>query len=157
YDLGADAAEARNLLKREAARAAKMRAALPAAGVASAGAVDRETVQKLRSLGYLASGQPTRGTAADPKAKIAVYERIAAAQELLAVGQVDRASALLSEALRAEPEIALAHHQLGTCYLRQERNREAAAEFWRATELNPRMSAAWFDLGLAQAALRDFG
>jgi arylsulfatase A-like enzyme/Tfp pilus assembly protein PilF len=160
YDLASDPSEARNVCEEQAERASRMQAWLEAAGDArparSAVPAGRATAEKLRTLGYLASTEPARASAADPKEKIELYERIAAAQIQLAAGRAKTAAAMLEAALRIDPGIALAHHQLGTCYARLGKGAAAAEEFRLATDLNPRMAAAWFDLGLVQSAGQDF-
>jgi tetratricopeptide (TPR) repeat protein len=69
-----------------------------------------------------------------------------------AKGNLDDAIAADRAAIRLRPDLALAHYNLGTVLILQEKIEEAVAEFRRAIELKPDHALAHFDLGNAMKA-----
>jgi len=95
--------------------------------------LDRETMNRLASLGYLGSTTTTASIEsgqklADPKDKYAVYEAVTQASEWIAQEKITEAVAVLENALREDPAITQARLFLATCYQKQKRLAEAKAQ-----------------------------
>lgn len=101
---------------------------------------------------------------------LATHDRLMLAQQRLAAGDLDRAQADATTALRADPRSADAHTVLAVIAERRGRNAEAGAHYAKATELAPALGAhannygawlcsngraaeslGWFDRALADA------
>ena len=102
-----------------------------------------------------------RRWATDP---IVLHDFAVAAREAAERASGTVANALREEATRAEqaaitlaPSSATAHNGLGLLAADADRPREAAAEFQRATEIDPNNAAYWANLGNARRALGDRG
>jgi len=127
YDLRADPGELHDLAEREPDRAATMAAALdamvvgddPAEVAEGRAAADPETVERLRSLGYLSgSVRPATGARdVDPKDMIGAYESFVEgfeeATEAVRAGRWEAAERQLRELDRAVPDQFLIQHYLG--------------------------------------------
>ena len=96
--------------------------------------MDEETIEKLRSLGYVAAGaMPERqGPAIDPKDMIATLDRIDYARSLLTDGQNTQALALLDSVLITHPQDPTALRMRGSVLVRLGRGREAAEVYLQA-------------------------
>ncbi|MEO8678554.1 MAG: sulfatase-like hydrolase/transferase [Vicinamibacterales bacterium] len=138
YDLATDPGEQRNLAEREPARAAAMRRALVASigaqPEATPGAVpDRETVEKLASLGYVgapaAQGHAAALQRPDPKNMIGVFNRLRLANTALVEGRLDEAAGIARDTLAADRENAFAMLIVAKAEMAQGRYREAAGHF----------------------------
>lgn len=124
YDLAADPSERTNLLdaKTDAAAAHAQRlASMKSAGRPAAPApVDRETEQRLRSLGYVSTpaGQPARtATAADdPKSLVGLHNRLDDALQALKQGRAADAERGLKQIVAARPDFTVAHDRLAQLY-----------------------------------------
>jgi arylsulfatase A-like enzyme/Flp pilus assembly protein TadD len=124
YDLAADPGERTNLFearKGDAATLSRRLADLRAAGKPPAPApVDRDTEQRLRSLGYLSSpaGQPARtATAADdPKALIGLHNTLEDALVALKANRTAAAERLLKQAIAARADFIVAYDRLAQLY-----------------------------------------
>jgi pentatricopeptide repeat protein len=103
---------------------------------AAHGAVDAETRAMLEKLGYLSkSGTPrTEDSPADPKDRIAVWNRIQ--HGLFLSGRGDHAGALviLNRALTSEPDMPILYESIGSSYMRLGRYEEAERVYRRALE-----------------------
>jgi len=102
-----------------------------------------------------------RRWASDP---IVLHDFAVAARQAAERAPGTAANALRDEALRAEqaaitlaPSSATAHNGLGLLAADADRSREAAAEFQRATEIDPNNASYWANLGNARRALGDRG
>jgi tetratricopeptide (TPR) repeat protein len=124
YDLAADPGERTNLFsdrKEAAAQLTRRLADIRAGGLPPAPApVDRETEQRLRSLGYVStpSGQPARtATAADdPKTLIRLHNMLDEALEALKHGRSAVAEGLLKQIVAQRPDFTVAHDRLAQLY-----------------------------------------
>lgn len=150
YDLQADPAEATNVFTQHRAVAARLNKELerlvaetsrdaPAPEPAD---LDRETMERLASLGYV--GMPASkaragagAQLADPKDKLDVFTAVQRAGELM-VGD-DHAGAVeaLESAVRQEPGMPQALLMLGACYAELGRRKDAIAQFDRVLESDP--------------------
>jgi choline-sulfatase len=119
YDLDADADEQRNLYasRRELARDLESRLDLIAAGAAPAApaAVDADTQNRLRSLGYVVSPVERRrsyAAADDPKRLVHLDAALDEAVAMWSRGEAARAIETLQGALRQRPDFTVAYDRL---------------------------------------------
>lgn len=132
YDLRADPGETVNLAEKKPKVAAAFRAGLETllrmdSGGEAQVAMDQETIEKLRSLGYVAAGEmPERsGPALDPKDMVPILDRIDYARALIASGRTVTALALVDSVLSVHPTDPTARRMRGSLLIRLGRGREA--------------------------------
>jgi arylsulfatase A-like enzyme/predicted Zn-dependent protease len=150
YDLAADPGETTNIAgkQREVTDAmAKVLDRLMAetsrdAPTAEHADLDKETLERLASLGYVAT--PAAGTRAkrsgplaDPKDKLDVFIAVQRAGELMSADDHAQAAQLLESALVAEPDMPQALLMLGSSYTALGRTAEARARFDRVLKNDP--------------------
>jgi len=141
YDLAQDADEQTNLTGSNSGLVREMKAELQrlmaetsrGAPTPQAANLDKETMERLSALGYI--GAPVsarkpagRGPLADPKDKLAVFQAVTAAGELVLEEKYAEAAARIESALRDEPMIPQALLVLSTCYVELGRSEEAKAK-----------------------------
>jgi arylsulfatase A-like enzyme/tetratricopeptide (TPR) repeat protein len=160
YDLHADPGETRDLAGVNTSRVAAMQRATDAllarvSGKAAAQgpqAVDPETEERLRALGYVGSSATARvledRPRADPKDRISLYNQLKLAGTDSAEGRLDAAVARVREALATDPEIVEGWTLLGNFLVKQERYEDAAEQYRRALALDPEHQGATFSLAL---------
>jgi arylsulfatase A-like enzyme/Flp pilus assembly protein TadD len=120
YDLASDPNEKENLYPQKSGLVERLSATLDEIATESstdaAASPDRETVEKLRSLGYLTAPVQNRKsaytTADDPKNLIDVANAYDQATELFGEGRRDEAIALFQEIVRRSPRSSEAHQSL---------------------------------------------
>jgi choline-sulfatase len=153
YDLLTDPGEEHDLAAREPERVASMEAALEAALAAngerdSKQALDPETAERLRALGYVQS-PGGRGSGADPKDKVLVARAIARAagpfQGPADVARAYRAIAAL------DPENPLVNFRLADALLRADRSAEAIPVFVKVVAGGARSADPFVGLATAYA------
>jgi tetratricopeptide (TPR) repeat protein len=92
---------------------------------------DRETLEKLRALGYLTAPVESRkgeyGEADDPKNLIDVANAADEATELFGEGRIQEAVAIFQDIVRRQPRSSEAHQSLAYALHRTGRAREAVA------------------------------
>ncbi len=136
YDIAADPGERTNLLYRQGEVARRLKARLEAAAAETgAGApkpqaanLDKDTMQRLSALGYIGAPVKARagdGPLADPKDKLAVFEAVISAGEMIVNENYAEAATRLEGALHEEPHIPQALLLLSTCYVEMNRREEA--------------------------------
>jgi choline-sulfatase len=147
YDLAADPAESRNVHDERPQTARGLRQELEklAGGVAgplAGGTTDRETLEKLASLGYVGGSaeplpSPDGAARPDPKDMIALFNRLRRAP--LAVQQRRYADVLpvLREVLAQDSRNAFAQLLLGSVYMGMGDDRAAIHEYRKHLELVP--------------------
>ncbi len=128
YDLHSDPAERENLYRKKTGLSRKLEETLEGLSggetTASPVAPDRETVEKLRALGYLTAPLQNRKSgyteADDPKNLIDVANAYDEATELFGEGRAEEAIAIFEDIVRREPRssearqnLAYALHQVG--------------------------------------------
>jgi len=165
YDLSADAREQTNLAGREPARAAALKRALDELtghqdGAMSERRMDRETIQKLAALGYVAPsiavGPPERERAkADPKTVIGVFNRLQQANAALQQGRLAEAEAIARDVRARDPRNAFATILLANVEMEQGRYREAIADYRAYLELAPASAEAHHLIAICYSRLGD--
>ena len=171
YDLKKDPAELRNIYTENRALADRMREELralqrkfasrdsrPGAGGES---VDAETMQRLKSLGYVgfSAGNAPAGAAGlpDPKDKISTYNQLNRAITLSRGGRPGMAIAALNKVADMEPTMPVVHFLLGSEYFSLGQYLKAVEQFNETLKYNPDSNVARFSLARAysQAGLDD--
>jgi arylsulfatase A-like enzyme/Tfp pilus assembly protein PilF len=143
YDLAADPGEKKNLAGSRAAAHREIVARIPPAAREAPGrqSPDRETVEKLRSLGYVASGSAPAvkrfDATSDPKNLIPLDDEVDAAVALYRKGH-DAASAIrrLESILARAPRMANVVTQLALIHAEQGRTPEALSILRKAVAAN---------------------
>lgn len=160
YDLGRDPAEQTNILAANSAVAASLRDQLldfdrrfHGSEASASPPLDPETLEKLKSLGYVAYESKTDNLSdaqrADPKDKIAILNRILKASDLTRLGRFAEADQVLARLAPAEPNLYIIPFSKGENYLAWQKPQRALAEFRRALALNPTFDQAALGLGRA--------
>ncbi len=168
YDLKKDPGETVNLFagnrtRAEQLRQVKQRIAAQAADRSSGSArqtrVDQGTIQKLRSLGYLAGGSPPAPEIgpnlgrADPKDKIKLFNTISDAQLASQEGRLTESVAMLNQVLSLDPTVFFAHSVQALNYLEMKRPDAALPHLKATVRLRPEDPGAHFYLAMAFAQL----
>jgi tetratricopeptide (TPR) repeat protein len=166
YDLERDPRELTNLDPSSRSVAASLRAKLEemesryASQRTSAPAqLDPETVERLRSLGYVSTASTTAREAdpnrADPKDKVETLRSILHAGDLRRAGRHAEAADMLAQLERTEPNLYVIPFERGENDLGWSKPQEALKEFGKALELNPSFDQAALGLGRAHSMLGD--
>jgi arylsulfatase A-like enzyme/Tfp pilus assembly protein PilF len=164
YDLDRDFAEKQNLYGEKKADANALKAQLDGierryasrSPAASSGAtqLSQETLEKLKSLGYLAYTAPASATRpgaklADPKTKVQVFKTILRASDLAQAGRYREADRLVEQVAQTEPNLYLIPFMRGEYASFDGRNKDAQEHFLACLKLNPDFLQAI--MGLARA------
>lgn len=100
-----------------------------------------ETVEKLRSLGYVAYSAPAISTdeanLADPKDRLQVFKSILEAEDLAAAGHLARSDELLASLRTAEPKLYLIPFMMGENAAKEHRWADAESNLGECLKLNP--------------------
>ena len=165
YDLAEDPKESRNLYaeRPQAARGLEQQLRKLTGGVAGAmspGTMDRETLEKLASLGYVGAGaEPAAAHAgapkADPKDMIRVFNRLRQANSAVRDRRFDDALPILRAVLSEDPRNAFAQLVLGSAYMGMGRYREAIPQYKKYLELVPTSAYAHHWLSICYVRLGD--
>src|SRR6185295_4904598 len=124
YDLSADPGERTNLYARRQDLAKTLELQLDAlradAKAAAPSPVDRDTAQRLRSLGYVVAPatRPARSFTArdDPKTLVALNNRLDEALDAVKAGNPTVAERTLKELIAARPDFTVAYDRLALLY-----------------------------------------
>jgi arylsulfatase A-like enzyme len=159
YDVAADPMETGDLAAAQPEVVRKMSSALDVALAASGEkesrrAADAESVERLRSLGYV-QGPGGRGSGADPKDNVAVARRIADA----AGPFPDHATAARAyrEIAALDPANPLVNFRLADALLRAGKAQEAVRYFQKVVRSGPRTADAYVGLAAALAEIGRLG
>ena len=168
YDLQHDPEERHNLAASNSSVAASLRERLEDverryAGhpVSSPSAPDPETVERLRSLGYVSS-QSSKATQndphrADPKDKIRALRQILRAGDLRRMGRFAEAEEVLASLEGTEAALYVVPFERGENFLAWAKPQQALPEFGKALSLNSAFDQAWLGLGRARFMLGQDG
>lgn len=150
YDLERDPAEKHNLFAKRKAEANALKAQLDglerrytARSQGPAGPpLSQETVEKLKSLGYLAYSAPAisakdMANLPDPKAKVQVYRNTLRATVLAEEGKYGESDRLVRQIAKTEPHLYLMPYMLAENAMHEGRFQEAQEEFLASLKLNP--------------------
>jgi Tfp pilus assembly protein PilF len=155
YDLRTDPGEQRNVYARQPDVAKTLERRLVAltahALTPAASPVDRDTEQRLRSLGYLVApvDKPARAYSArdDPKNLIGLQNRLDAALDVLKRGDGDAAERLLRDLIAERTDFTVAHERLAFLYRETSRLPRAIATLEAAVHESPRDAELLATLG----------
>jgi choline-sulfatase len=116
-------------------------------------AMDPETEQRLRALGYVAS-TPTRAAMeerprTDPKDTIGLYNLLKVAAQDSVDGRLDAGIAKVRQVLEADANVIEAYTMLGNMQTKAGRPKEAIAAYQKALAVDPEHQGAIWDLALA--------
>jgi choline-sulfatase len=167
YDLQDDPGEATNLFTQHRAVAARMNRELERlveetsrdAPEPEAANLDKETLERLASLGYVGMPSSARAPAdgaaalADPKDKLEVFTAVQRAGELMIADDHAGAVQALESAVRREPGMPQALLLLGACYTELGRRKEAIAQFDSVLKTDPQSVQAL--IGMANVLLQE--
>ncbi len=160
YDLTTDAGETRNLMDQRRAEAEALRARLrdierrysARATAAKGPPLAPETLEKLKSLGYVAysspSGASSPGSLADPKDRLPAFKSILRATDLASLGRFEESNALLASVQKQEPNLYLIPFMLAENATHMRRWADAEKQFLACLKLNPSFQQAI--MGLAR-------
>lgn len=122
--------------------------------------IDNDSLEKLQALGYIGSYTHTEAAAAngseilaDPKDKIALYNRIKIAQWYSAEGKTKEAMENIEQVLQEDSGIMEAHLVRGNLLMKEREFPEARKSFETALKKNPKYASAIF--GMASAYERE--
>ncbi len=167
YDLRRDPGEGQNLIGSQSALGATLRERLQAfelkygrQDAAAQSRLDPETLEKLKSLGYLSyQAAPPKNLSdadrADPKDKIETLNRILRAADMTRAGRFGDAEVLLAALEREEPDLYVLPFQRGENDLGWGKPGPAVNEFRKALARNPAFDQAALGLGRAYFQLND--
>jgi len=165
YDLASDPAEARNLHDERPQTARGLRQELEkmtggAAGELNVGKMDRETLEKLASLGYIGAGAEPAPTAdaalrPDPKDMMGVFNRLRQANSAVRDRRFADALPILHELLAKDSRNAFAQLVLGSAYMGMNDYRAAVAQYRKYLELVPTSSYAHLWMAICYLRLED--
>ena len=167
YDLDRDPREADNIAAKDPARTAALRKQLndlagDGAGPLSAARVDRETLDKLATLGYVAAAvepqAPSDGGArADPKDMISVFNRLRTANAAVRDGRFAEAIAAARAVLAQDPKNAFALIIVASAQMNQGAYREAIEGYRAYLNLVPTSAYAhhWIAICYVRVGDRD--
>ena len=155
YDLSKDPAETKNLIEELPEVARSLRNELESLDVSPVepGSVDRETLEKLKSLGYAGATVPSTGELPDPKDRLEVY-RVLNDPAIQSLRPEDGAAfekvlADLKAVLTREPRIPRTYALYGELLLQAGRAREAAEVFQSLVALDGNSFEGHYGLGVA--------
>jgi choline-sulfatase len=165
YDLASDPAEARNLHDERPQVVRALRQGLAeitggAAGELTVGKMDRETLEKLASLGYIGAGaEPAavipEAARSDPKDMVAVFNRLRQANSAVRDRRFAEALPILREVLARDARNAFAQLVLGSAYMGMNDYRAAIAQYRKYLELVPTSSYAHQWMAICYLRLED--
>jgi arylsulfatase A-like enzyme/Flp pilus assembly protein TadD len=170
YDLSKDPGETKNLIDElpDVARALGRELETMVASPAVPQSVDRETLEKLKALGYAGSTVPSAGELPDPKDRLEIYRVLndPAIQSLRPEDgpAFEKALSDLKDILTREPRIPRTYALYGELLLQASRGSEAAEVFQGLVALEPKSFEGHYGLGVAlqnlgreDAAIAGFG
>ena len=166
YDVSVDPGATRNLAEKNKSVAARIAAQMEDFLKRSSGNVpeasqanlDPKTMEKLASLGYVASTRATADSATgiDPKTRIQVANQMHDANLAIEEGKSESVIPLLERVVASDPQIQAAQYYLGLAYARQKDYKKGIVPLRKAIELQPDAVMAHYEMGLALFELGDW-
>ncbi len=166
YEWPKDPGEGRDLMGQSGAVGAELRSQLlnlerryaASSGTTAAGPpLSAETVEKLKSLGYLAYAPPAAASASgplpDPKDKLKLFKMILRAEDLSARGRFEESNTLLKSVAQEEPKLYLVPFMQAENAAHLRDWASAEQNFLASLKLNPTFDQAI--MGIARAYLND--
>jgi arylsulfatase A-like enzyme/tetratricopeptide (TPR) repeat protein len=165
YSLKDDPSETHNLAPGQSSTVAALRETLDSLSsrfaktrsTQSSSQLDSETLEKLRSLGYVGYLAPARGDShsarADPKDKIGVVNQLLRADNLTSMNRFAEAEEVFKDLERSEPDLYIVAFERGENLMNWGRVPGAVGELHRALTLNPAFDQAWVAMGRAEFTL----
>jgi tetratricopeptide (TPR) repeat protein len=134
---------------------ARYRSTSPARTTSS---LDSATIEKLRSLGYVAYKAPSEASASklslpDPKDKIQTLNQMLHAGDLRSQGRFADSDEILKGLEKSEPSLYIVGFERAETLLDWGKARDSIAEFRKALALNSTFDEAWAGLGRAEFTL----
>jgi len=164
FDLTSDPEEKRNLYATRRAEAEALRSELRVlerrytgqASPVKGPPLGPETLEKLKSLGYVAysapaTGAPVPGGLPDPKDRLKAFKSILRATDLASLGRLEESDALLRTVAGEEPRLYLIPFTLAENAARARRWPDAEQQFLACLKLSPSFQQAV--MGLARVYL----
>jgi choline-sulfatase len=165
YDLSTDPGEVKNQYAEHPQTARSLEQALARltggdTGAMTTGTMDRETLEKLASLGYVGAGaEPAPDAAqagrADPKDMIAVFNRLRQANSAVRDRRFADALPILRDVLARDPRNAFAQLVLGSAHMGMGQYRDAIAQYKTYLALVPTSAYAHHWLSICYVRLGD--
>jgi tetratricopeptide (TPR) repeat protein len=158
YDLSSDPGETTNRIEELPAVARQLQAELePMVAAPNPTPLDRETLEKLESLGYAVSEPRVEGELPDPKDRLEVY-RVLNDPEIQGLEAADgpafeKALSDLKSVLAREPRIPRTYSLYGELLIEAGRTEEAREVFQSFAGLDPESFDAHYGLGVALLGL----
>lgn len=119
-------------------------------GSRAGGRYDRESMEKLRSLGYVSFGMNSRarkfGPADDVKTRLPYHNRATEALKTYKDGNVGKAFQILKQVLAEQDDIAIAYYNLAELYNREGRPQDAMQVLKLGAEKIPESYMLFFQL-----------
>ena len=110
--------------------------------------MNRETLDMLQSLGYLASSEERRSMSGmDPKDGIAIYNKLDEARHLAQQDRLKESEAQLNDILRSIPKHVSARNILGFVLMKQNRQAEARRHYLQSLRDDPKQARVYVMLG----------
>jgi len=119
-------------------------------------------VQRLRSLGYLSGGAPSRParfpptSGADPKDRMTLFRRFQDAMEAQSQGLTDRAAAEIEQIAASDPALVSVQIEAGFARQRLGQNERAIEAFKAALAASPENALAHYNLAVSLSSLGRF-
>jgi arylsulfatase A-like enzyme/tetratricopeptide (TPR) repeat protein len=165
YDLASDPGETRNLHDERPQTVKSLGQVLAQltggdTGAMTTARLDRETLEKLASLGYVGAGaEPAsdgaKASRTDPKDMIAVFNRLRQANSAVRERRFDAALPILRDVLAKDRRNAFAQLVLGSAHMGMGDNRQAIAQYKKYLELVPTSAYAHHWLSICYVRLGD--
>ncbi len=164
YDLASDSGELHNLYDRQRSTAAALRqqiaavrASYPTNRSSPPEAPDAQTMNALRSLGYLSGASPSSRVESDidPKDRINDFEEFGRASALASSGQLAESNILLEKLHEKLPDVPDILISLGLNQEHAGHYTDAARNFARVVEQDPADARAHFDLALCYHSMNE--
>ena len=161
YDWQKDPNETVNLFSQNEKMVKSLKSALATftqtSVASSSGQTDSETLEKLKSLGYVGSTGVTKGKlTADPKDKIAVWALYEKSLQLRNAGKEQEATEMLQSLIQKDPTNNFFHISLASAYRQAKKYPEAVEQLQIAIQNDPSDPDVYQELALVYKDQRNY-